>query len=106
MRIIEIAALPNGAHRNQTGSFSRIPDGWAKVPSDMDLENFPFGDLTVAEINYEMTVTSWTPGTIPEPTPAPITDPSPTVEERLTNLETSNAEMSEALDLLISGVTE
>ena len=27
MRIIEIAALSNGSHRNQTGTFSDVPDG-------------------------------------------------------------------------------
>ena len=27
MRIIEITALSNGAHRNQTGTFSAVPDG-------------------------------------------------------------------------------
>lgn len=33
-------------------------------------------------------------------------DPSPTLDERVTTLETSNAELAEALDLLLSGVTE
>ena len=32
MTIIELAALENGAHRNQTGDFSAIPDGWAVIP--------------------------------------------------------------------------
>jgi len=32
--------------------------------------------------------------------------PAPTTEERLTALEVSNAEMTEALELLLSGVTE
>lgn len=33
MRIIEIVALENGAHRNQTGSFSTqtIPNGWTDL---------------------------------------------------------------------------
>ena len=36
MRIIEIEKLDNGAHRNQDGSFLKIPEGWAIVPDDMD----------------------------------------------------------------------
>ena len=31
MTIIELAALENGAHRNQTGDFAAIPEGWAVV---------------------------------------------------------------------------
>ena len=81
MRIIEITALFNGAHRNQTGTFSTIPDGWAIIPTDMVCENFPFGEVEVAEINGVMTVTKWTAGTIPEPEPAP--EPEPTTEEIL-----------------------
>ena len=75
MRIIEIAPLSNGAHRNQIGTFRAIPNGWAAIPDDMETANFPFGDVTVEEINGVMTVTAWTPGEIPVepeivPTPA------------------------------------
>lgn len=70
MRIIEIAALENGAHRNQT-YHGVIPDGWAAVPDDMVCENFPFGDIDAEEINGVMTVTKWTAGVIPEPEPEP-----------------------------------
>mgnify|MGYP001062390784 CR=1 FL=1 len=46
MRIVEIAALENGAHRNQTGAFSEIPEGWAVIPEDMALpDTFPFVSL-------------------------------------------------------------
>ena len=73
MLIIEIEALDNGAHRNQNGSV--MLDGWAVIPPDVGtmetLENFPFGDVTVEEINGVMTVTSWTPGGKPEPKPMP-----------------------------------
>lgn len=75
MRIVEIAALPNGAHRNQAGN-GTLPSGWAVVPEDLDTPNFPFGNLTAAEIGGTMTVTSWTPGTVPEPDP----DPEPEAE--------------------------
>lgn len=67
MRIIEINALSNGAHRNQTiNGRMGLPDGYAVIPEGMVLENFPFGTLTSEEIDGVMTVTSWTPGTIPE----------------------------------------
>lgn len=81
MIIIEITALDNGAHRNQTGNFSAIPDGWAVIPDSMTTENFPFGEVEVAEINGVMTVTKWTPGEIPEPEPEP--EPEPTELEQL-----------------------
>ena len=81
MRIIEIAPFDNGAHRNQTGTFSTIPSGWAVIPDGMETPNFPFGEVDVAEINGVMTVTKWTAGTVPEPEPEP--EPEPTTEEIL-----------------------
>lgn len=71
MRIVEIVALSNGAHRNQNGSFKTIPEGWAVIPGALETENFPFGELNAEEIDGVMTVTSWTPGIIPEPEPEP-----------------------------------
>lgn len=67
MRIIEIKALANGAHANQTvdGNFS-VPSGWAVIPSDMSTPNFPFGIIDAKKINGIMTVTRWIPGEIPE----------------------------------------
>ena len=78
MLIVEIIALDNGAHRNQNGSLSieNIPAGWAVVPDGMELENFPFGEVTAEEIDGVMTVTSWVAGVMPEPEPEP--DPEPT----------------------------
>ena len=67
MRIIEINALPNGAHRNQTiNRMMELPDGYALIPDSMVLDNFPFGEVVAEKINGIMTVTSWTPGAIPE----------------------------------------
>ena len=76
MRIIEITALDNGAHRNQTGTFDTVPAGYAVIPDDMETPNFPFGKITVKEIGGVMTVTKWTPGVVPEvkPLPEPTTD--------------------------------
>ena len=107
MRSIEIAALSNGAHRNQTG-LSVLPDGWAVIPDDMVCENFPFGDLFVEDIDGVMTVTGWTPGAIPEPEPAPEPEPehSATLEARLSALEADAAQAAldrAALTLLLTG---
>ena len=77
--IIKVTALDNGAHENQT--FYRdftpaslaafLPEDWAVIPEGMETENFPFGDITVEEVDGVMTVTSWTPGAMPEPEPEP-----------------------------------
>ena len=80
MRIIEIVALDNGAHRNQTGNISVVPDGWAVIPDDMVCENFPFGEITVDESTPPI-VTSWTPGEMPEPEPIVPVEPEPSAEE-------------------------
>ena len=88
MRIIEIAALSNGAHRNQTGTFSAVPDGWAILPDGMETPNFPFGEVTV-DNSAPPVVTSWKAGEWPEPEPEP--DPKPTTEERVAALENENA---------------
>ena len=90
MQMIEIIALDNGAHRNQTFN-GVLPDGWAIDRNNLCVENFPFGEVTAEEVNGIMTVTKWTPGTIPEPEPAPTpakpVNPGPTLNERVTDLE-------------------
>lgn len=77
MRLIEIKVLPTGAHNSHriiTGNIS-VPDGWAVIPGDMECENFPFGEVEVAEIDGVMTVTKWTPGVMPEHDPEPEPEP-------------------------------
>ena len=59
MRIVEINALENGAHRNQNSRATIIPNGWAIVPDTLETPNFPFGEITVAEVDGVMTVTKW-----------------------------------------------
>ena len=74
MQIIEISALPNGAHRNQTGDFRTIPEGWAVVPEEMEIpETFPFVNIETED----GVVTSMTAGTVPEPEPEPEPEPGP-----------------------------
>ena len=80
MRMIEIVALDNGAHRNQT-YHGFLPNGWAKLPDSVETAIFPFGEPTVEEINGEMTVTAWTPGKMPDS--EPILAPVPTQLDRV-----------------------
>lgn len=79
MKIIEIQALDNGAHRNQTVSGAvAVPAGWAEIPADVTIpETFPFVDLAV-EGNQ---VVSMTAGVVPDPEPQP--EPEPTETEQL-----------------------
>jgi hypothetical protein len=84
MRIIEINKLENGGHNNQTTSdLNIIPEGWAVIPDGMELENFPFGEVTAEEVDGVMTVTSWMAGEIPEPEPIPDPKTEPTTAELL-----------------------
>lgn len=63
MRIIEIKARANGAHRNQEGVFVTVPDGWAVIPFSMQIpDTFPFVDITVEN----GVVSSMTAGVVPE----------------------------------------
>lgn len=64
MRVIEIAPLENGAHRNQSYP-GFVPDGWAVIPENIETPNFPFGEVEVKEIDRVMTVTEWIPGEFP-----------------------------------------
>lgn len=75
MKMLQIKALDNGAHNNQT-FHNILPEGWAVIPDDMECENFPFGEVEVEEINGVMTVTKWIAGEIPDPEPE--TEPEPT----------------------------
>lgn len=95
MRIIEIAPLENGAHRNQSGGLSVVPEGWAVVPADMECENFPFGEVEVEEVNGVMTVTKWTAGEMPKPDPVP--EPEPTQLDRIEAQTTYTAMMTDTL---------
>lgn len=49
MMMIEIAALANGAHRNQTFN-GVLPEGWAVIPEGIETENFPFGEVVIEEV--------------------------------------------------------
>lgn len=74
MRIVEISPLPDGAHRSQ-GYHGEVMDGYALIPEDMETQNFPYGEVEVAEIDGILTVTKWTPGIMPEPV-EPVYEPT------------------------------
>lgn len=97
MKIIEISALSNGAHRNRASSaILSVPEGWARVPDEMDTPNFPFGSVTVEDIGGVPTVTNWTAGVIPEPE-EPEEEKIPTNEE----LAKENKELKSKLEAAI-----
>lgn len=78
MRIVEIKALDNGAHRNQTTTSTAIPTGWAEIPADVAIpETFPFVSIEVEG----QRVVSMTAGVVPQPEPEP--EPEPTETEQL-----------------------
>jgi hypothetical protein len=63
MKIIEINALDNGAHNNQT-YHGVVSEGWAIIPDDMVIpDTFPFVDIEVKD----GMVVSMTAGVMPEP---------------------------------------
>jgi hypothetical protein len=95
MRIIEIAPLENGAHRNQSGGVSSAPQGWAVVPADLACDNFPFGEVEVADVDGVATVTSWSPLPIPEPEPMP--EPAPSQLDIIEAQATYTAMMTDTL---------
>ena len=103
MQMLEIIARENGAHSNQT-YHGFLPDGYAVIPDDMTLEAFPFGAVD-AELDEEtglMTVTKWTPGTMPEPEPGP--EPGPTVEDLVAEnaqLKSQLASLQDTVDTLV-----
>lgn len=74
MKIIELSALSNGAHRNmESSAWLAPPEGWAMIPEEMALpDTYPFVEVEAEEIDGVMTVTALTPGTVPEPDLEPI----------------------------------
>ena len=92
MRIIEISALDNGAHRNQNGGLSVVPEGWAVIPDDMTIpETFPFVNITAKD----GVVTSMTAGTMPEPEPE--VEPAPSQLDMIEAQVTYTAMMTDTL---------
>ena len=91
MQIIEIKALENGAHSNQTSdAIISPPPGWAEIPAGMEIpETFPFVEIEVRG----NVVTKMTAGVIPEPEPAA----EPTQLDRIEAQSTYTAMMTGTL---------
>lgn len=111
MQMLKIEANSNGSHDNQTYN-GILLDGWAVIPDDMELPNFPFGEVEAEEVTYYrevindegetveepytmMTMTKWTAGEKPEPTPMP--EPEPTQLDRVEAQATYTAMMTDTL---------
>lgn len=84
MLIIEQAALENGAHRNQTGIFRDIPDGWLPVLPSIEAEARSYLPYIVIDEVDRGWIVAVSQGTIPEPEPEP--EPEPTDTEVLNAL--------------------
>lgn len=83
MRIIEIEALENGAHRNQEGNLTHVPIGWAIIPDDMEIpQTFPFVNMEVEN----GVVTKMTEGVVPDPIPTPEPEYEPSTDDVLNAL--------------------
>lgn len=96
MRYIDLDTLPNGAHNNQNGG--ACPEGWAVIPEEMVLENFPFGTATAETIDGVLTLTEWIPGEMP-----PEPEPEPSAED---DIEMMLVDHEYRLTLLELGVLE
>lgn len=69
--IIAIEQNDNGSHNNQTWpNRDSIPEGYAVFSEELEpaneLENFPFGNVEIEEIEGIKTVVKWSPLPIPE----------------------------------------
>ena len=88
MLAVRITRNDNEAYENQysTQAFPLL-SGWAVIPESLGspetLENFPFGKITVEEIDGIPTVTSWTPLPVPEPEEPPEMDTGYSAEDML-----------------------
>ena len=98
MKIIEVSALPNGAHRNMASSgISKAPDGWAVIPDELEIpDTFPFVSVEVSD----GVVTKLTAGVVPEPEP----EPEPETGDTETRLKTVEAELSALQAAIAKGV--
>lgn len=102
MLIVEIPALLNGAHHNQTCDSITPPDGWAVVPPELEEQAealLPFvtlsvldGVITAVSDNTEARAAAAT-----EPKPAAPTDEVAVLKAKVAALTQSNANLEECL---------
>lgn len=100
MNFIKIQPNNNGSHNNLSNFNLTIPpeEGWAVIPESVGtpstLENFPFGTITVVDVDGVPTVASWVPGEIPE---TPTYDPPPSQLDKVEAQATYTAMMTDTL---------
>nr|DAM99675.1 MAG TPA: hypothetical protein [Caudoviricetes sp.] len=107
MQILEIKKRPNGSHLNQT-CHGELFEGWALIPDDMELPNFPFGEV-IAEEDKEtgmMTVTEWIPGELPETPEIPKDTTIPDLQKENILLKAQIQAMSERSDFIEDCIAE
>ena len=107
MQILEIKKRPNGSHLKQT-YHGDLCEGWAVIPNDMELPNFPFGEV-IAEEDKEtgmMTVTEWIPGKCPPPPEIPKDTTIPDLQKENTLLKAQVKAMSERSDFIEDCIAE
>lgn len=107
MQMLEILAHLNGSHLNQT-YYGDLFEGWALIPEDMELPEFPFGEVE-AEIDKEtglMTVTKWIPGKCPPPPEIPQDTTIPDLQKENTLLKAQVKAMSERSDFIEDCIAE
>ena len=107
MQILEIKKRSNGSHLNQT-YHGDLFEGWAFIPDDMELPNFPFGEV-IAEEDKEtgmMTVTEWIPGELPETPKIPQDTTIPDLQKENTLLKAQVKAMSERSDFIEDCIAE
>lgn len=114
MRIIQKAANLNGSRPPiQDWRDSTPPEGYAWCPEDLEAVFYstdPGGFVTITLNEAEDTVTAMEVNqealdaylaSLPPPQ-----EPQATIDERVTTLEGDTAELHEALDMILTGVTE
>lgn len=119
---IKIGKNPDGSHAYQLGG--NLEDGWAAVPDGMELpETFPYVEIETELVTHPAVMAKDSEGNdivlIPEVTqmevttmlegeeiPLPEEPEAQTLESRVETLEADSADTKEALEMILSGVTE
>ena len=79
MWIIDLTPLAPGVYNDHRADhISAPPDGWAMIPDDFPVPStYPrLGSIEAEEIDGVVTVTAMTEGTLPDPEPELIAEPT------------------------------
>ena len=99
MLIVEIKALPNGAHSNQTiDSLPEIPEGWAVIPAHLEdraMGYLPFINLVFHDGEIVDVEQGEVPEAVREALPRYTTEQL--IRQEITDLELSGIEQGQAI---------